>query len=138
MTVISSQIGADVKKIFFCLVFFYLSSFENSFAGDGQSSLFKGATLVEQNLTARIKEKNAPFQLNLYLPTSELRELLGIWKGGSSGDSKFVNGLPNSVNMLLWYSGFTVVPLAIKVSDELHEVVNVAFLTPELMFVATL
>src|SRR5437870_2374830 len=72
---------------------------------------FKGYIEINRILKERIIRPSG-FQLGKYLgegfdvprPNS-LVELLGTFVG-SGTDSKFRNGSPNSVNMLLWYLAF--------------------------------
>lgn len=68
-----------------------------------ESAQFKGLAAASRELSARIAPKNAALELDLFLPGEDLGELLGTWAGFGSEHS-FKNGVPNSLNMVIWHA----------------------------------
>jgi hypothetical protein len=68
-----------------------------------ESSQFKGLTAASRELSTRLAPKDAPIELDRFLPGDDLGELLGTWSGFGSEHS-FRNGGPNSLNMVVWHA----------------------------------
>jgi hypothetical protein len=64
-------------------------------------SQFKGWTAVWNELSLRIAPKDDPIDANQFLPSEDMEELLGTWSTFGA-EHTFRNGVPNSLNMLLW------------------------------------
>lgn len=67
------------------------------------SSQFKGLAAASRELSGRIAAKDAPFELASFLPAKDLDALLGSWANFGSEHS-FRNGVPNSLNMVIWHA----------------------------------
>jgi hypothetical protein len=68
-----------------------------------QTSQFKGLAAVSRELSSRIAPKEAPIELGKFLPAEDLDVLLGSW-AGFGGEHNFRNGVPNSLNMVIWHA----------------------------------
>jgi len=68
-----------------------------------QTSQFKGLAAVSRELSTRIAPKHAPLELDRFLPAEDLDVLLGSWTG-FGGEHNFKNGVPNSLNMVIWHA----------------------------------
>lgn len=75
-------------------------------AGFAQTAQFKGYRNTELEIEARVHPVGVPFVLARHVPDAALLRLLGTWESAGT-ESVYINGLPNSVNMLLWYLGFS-------------------------------
>ena len=67
-----------------------------------QMSQFKGFTAISKELSIRLAPKDAPIELDRFLPAEDMEGLLGTWTTFGAEHS-FQNGLPNSINMVIWY-----------------------------------
>jgi hypothetical protein len=67
-----------------------------------QTSQFKGWYVVTNELSTRIAPKGAPLDLDRFLPAEDMEDLLGTWFR-FGGEHVYQNGLPNSVNMVIWH-----------------------------------
>ena len=76
--------------------------------GNAQTSQFKGWYVVTNELSTRIAPKGAPLDLDRFLPGEDMEDLLGTWFR-FGGEHIYQNGLPNSVNMVIWH----VCPVAV-------------------------
>ncbi len=73
-----------------------------------QTSQFRGWVAVWNDLSVRIAPRNAPIDAKRFLPSDEMDELLGTWSTFGV-EHTYRNGVPNSLNMLIWQvalSGF--------------------------------
>lgn len=73
-----------------------------------QTSQFRGWAAVWNDLSVRIAPRNAPIDAKRFLPSDEMDELLGTWSTFGA-EHTYRNGVPNSLNMLIWQvalSGF--------------------------------
>lgn len=70
--------------------------------GNAQTSQFKGWYVVTNELSTRIAPKGAPLDLDRFLPGEDMEDLLGTWFR-FGGEHVYQNGLPNSVNMVIWH-----------------------------------
>jgi hypothetical protein len=66
-----------------------------------QTSQFKGWSAVWMDLSVRIAPRDRPIDANQFLPSEEMDDLLGTWSTFGS-EHTFRNGVPNSLNMLIW------------------------------------
>lgn len=67
------------------------------------SSQFKGLAAASRELSSRIAAEGAPIELDSFLPAKDLDSLLGSWANFGSEHS-FRNGVPNSLNMVIWHA----------------------------------
>ena len=67
------------------------------------SSQFKGLAAASRELSSRIAPKDAPIELGNFLPAEDLDGLLGSWANFGS-EHNFRNGVPNSLNMVIWHA----------------------------------
>lgn len=67
------------------------------------SSQFKGIAAASRELSSRIAPKEMPIDLRQFLPADDLDVLLGSWANFGSEHS-FRNGVPNSLNMVIWHA----------------------------------
>jgi hypothetical protein len=67
------------------------------------SSQFKGLAAASRELSSRIAPKEVPIDLRQFLPAEDLDVLLGSWANFGSEHS-FRNGVPNSLNMVIWHA----------------------------------
>lgn len=67
------------------------------------SSQFKGIAAVSRELSSRIAPRDAPIELARFLPAEGLDTLLGSWANFGSEHS-FRNGVPNSLNIVIWHA----------------------------------
>ena len=73
-----------------------------------QSSQFKGWAAISKELSIRIAPKDQPLDLDEFLPSESMDDLLGTWTTFGS-EHRFRNGVPNALNMTIWHvalSGF--------------------------------
>jgi hypothetical protein len=73
-----------------------------------QSSQFKGWAAVSRELSIRLAPQGHPFDLDEFLPSRSMDELLGTWTTFGT-EHRFRNGMPNALNMTIWHvalSGF--------------------------------
>ena len=73
-----------------------------------QSSQFKGWAAISKELSTRIAPKDQPLDLDEFLPSESMDDLLGTWTTFGS-EHRFRNGVPNALNMTIWHvalSGF--------------------------------
>lgn len=70
-------------------------------AACAQTSQFKGWSAVWKDLSVRIAPRDRPIDANQFLPSEEMDDLLGTWSTFGS-EHTFRNGVPNSLNMLVW------------------------------------
>ena len=73
-----------------------------------QSSQFKGWAAISRELSVRIAPKDEPLDLDEFLPSESMDDLLGTWTTFGS-EHRFRNGVPNALNMTIWHvalSGF--------------------------------
>jgi hypothetical protein len=68
----------------------------------GQTSEFKGLAAVAKELSSRIAPKGRPLDLEQFVPADGMEDLLGIW-GTFGAERNFQNGVPNTVNAMIWY-----------------------------------
>ena len=76
--------------------------------GMAQSSQFKGWAAISRELSVRIAPKDEPLDLDEFLPSESMDDLLGTWTTFGS-EHRFRNGVPNALNMTIWHvalSGF--------------------------------
>jgi len=67
-----------------------------------QTSQFKGLAAASRELSARIAPRDAPFELEHFMPAEDMEELLGTWSNFGT-EHGFRNGVPNPLNMVLWH-----------------------------------
>ncbi len=67
---------------------------------------FKGLNALSKELSARIASKEAPLELDRFMPADGLEDLTGTWSAFGSEHS-FQNGQPNAVNMVLLRLAFS-------------------------------
>lgn len=72
-------------------------------AAMAQTSQFKGLAAASRELSSRIAPKEAPIELGQFLPAEDLDVLLGSWANFGS-EHNFRNGVPNSLNMVIWHA----------------------------------
>ena len=73
-----------------------------------QTSRFKGWAAISKELSTRIAPRDAPLDLDRFLPAEDMEDLLGTWSTFGT-EHNFKNGLPNPVNVAIWHvalSGF--------------------------------
>src|SRR5450755_2872635 len=73
-----------------------------------QSSQFKGWAAISKELSTRIAPPDEPLDLDEFLPSESMDDLLGTWSTFGS-EHRFRNGVPNALNMTIWHvalSGF--------------------------------
>lgn len=73
-----------------------------------QSSQFKGWAAISQELSTRLAPKDQPLELDEFLPSESMDDLLGTWTTFGT-EHRFRNGVPNALNMTIWHvalSGF--------------------------------
>ena len=73
-----------------------------------QSSQFKGWAAISKELSTRIAPKDQPLDLDEFLPSESMDDLLGTWTTFGT-EHHFRNGVPNALNMTIWHvalSGF--------------------------------
>jgi len=73
-----------------------------------QSSQFKGLSALSRELSTRIAPKDQPLELDQFLPSEGMDDLLGTWTTFGT-EHHFRNGMPNALNMTIWHvtlSGF--------------------------------
>lgn len=73
-----------------------------------QTSQFKGWAAISNELSTRIAPKDQPFDLDEFLPSESMDDLLGTWTTFGT-EHRFRNGVPNALNMTIWHvalSGF--------------------------------
>lgn len=68
----------------------------------GQTSQFKGLVAISRELSTRIAPKDAPLDLEQFMPAQQMDSLLGTWSTFGAEHS-FQNGLPNTVNVVIWH-----------------------------------
>jgi hypothetical protein len=66
-----------------------------------QTSTFKGLAAASRELSSRIAPKEAPLELERFMPADDMEELLGTWSNYGS-EHNFRNGVPNALNMVIW------------------------------------
>ena len=96
--------GFALKLVCVHLTLVLLSSAEAS----PRTSEFKGWAAVSRELSTRLAPTGRPLKMDQFIPAAGLDALLGTWFTFGSEHS-FRNGLPNSVNVLIWHvalSGF--------------------------------
>ena len=90
------------------ILLFVFSVFVAEAAAPPSSAEFRGYTATNRTLSERLIERGHAFQGGVYLGeqynpmTLNLLDLVGTYKSGSAGE-RFKNGVPNSLNMLLWH-----------------------------------
>lgn len=67
------------------------------------SSQFKGLAAASRELSSRIAPRESPIELTHFLPAEDLDRLLGSWEGFGS-EHNFRNGVPNTLNMVIWHA----------------------------------
>lgn len=72
-------------------------------AAMAQTSQFKGLAAASRELSSRIAPKESPIELGHFLPAEDLDVLLGSWANFGS-EHNFRNGVPNSLNMVIWHA----------------------------------
>ena len=72
-------------------------------AAMAQSSQFKGLAALSRELSSRIAPKEEPIELGHFLPAEDLDALLGSWANFGS-EHNFRNGVPNSLNIVIWHA----------------------------------
>jgi len=80
-----------------------------------QVSQFKGWTAVQRELSVRLAPPRTLLPMERYLPAPGLHLLLGTWYTFGSVHT-FQNGLPNSLNMLIWQTSLK--PFARDIAQE--------------------
>jgi hypothetical protein len=73
-----------------------------------QSSQFKGWAAITRELSNRIAPRGQPLDLDEFLPSESMDDLLGTWTTFGT-EHHFRNGVPNALNMTIWHvalSGF--------------------------------
>ena len=73
-----------------------------------QSSQFKGWAAISKELSTRIAPRDQPLDLDEFLPSESMDDLLGTWTTFGT-EHRFRNGVPNALNMTVWHvalSGF--------------------------------
>jgi len=68
-----------------------------------QSSQFKGWAAVSRELSIRLAPQGHPFDLDEFLPSGSMDELLGTWTTFGT-EHRFRNGTPNALNMTIWHA----------------------------------
>lgn len=67
-----------------------------------QTSQFKGFVAISKELSTRLAPKGAPLDLEQFIPAEQMESLLGTWSTFGT-EHNFQNGLPNTVNMVIWH-----------------------------------
>jgi hypothetical protein len=67
------------------------------------NSQFKGIAAVSRELSSRIAPRNSPIELARFLPAEGLDTLLGSW-ANFGNEHIFRNGVPNSLNIVIWHA----------------------------------
>jgi hypothetical protein len=73
-----------------------------------QSAQFKGWAAVSRELSTRLARQGQSLDLDEFLPSRSMDELLGTWTTFGT-EHRFRNGVPNALNMMIWHvalSGF--------------------------------
>jgi len=73
-----------------------------------QSGQFKGWAAVSRELSTRLAAQDQSLDLDEFLPSKSMDELLGTWTTFGT-EHRFRNGVPNALNMMIWHvalSGF--------------------------------
>jgi len=73
-----------------------------------QSAQFKGWAAVSRELSTRLAPEGQSLDLDEFLPSRSMDELLGTWTTFGT-EHRFRNGAPNALNMMIWHvalSGF--------------------------------
>ena len=68
-----------------------------------QSAQFKGWAAVSRELSIRLAPQDHPFDLDEFLPSKSMDELLGTWTTFGT-EHRFRNGTPNALNMTIWHA----------------------------------
>ena len=68
------------------------------FADGIRHAQFRGWTVIGEDLSTRLGVR---LNMDRYLPAEGLDQLMGTW-GASGSHNSFLNGLPNSLNILIW------------------------------------
>ena len=84
-------------------------------ASRAQSAQFKGWSAVSKELSTRLARPGAPLDLDRFMPAEDVDGLLGTWNGFGD-EHTFKNGLPNSVNMMIWRVAFSRFAKSVAVS----------------------
>jgi len=71
-----------------------------------QGSQFKGWAAVSRELSIRLAPVGHPFDLDEFLPSRSMDELLGTWTTFGT-DHRFRNGTPNALNMTIWHAALS-------------------------------
>ena len=71
-----------------------------------QNSQFKGWAAVAKELSTRIAPKDQPLDLDDFLPSESMDELLGTWSTFGT-EHHFRNGVPNALNMTIWHAALS-------------------------------
>jgi hypothetical protein len=71
-----------------------------------QSSQFKGWAAVSRELSIRLAPPGQPFDLDEFLPSRSMDELLGTWTTFGT-EHRFRNGTPNALNMTIWHAALS-------------------------------
>jgi hypothetical protein len=84
----------------------------------GQTSEFKSLVAVAKELSSRIAPKNQSLDLEQFVPADGMEDLLGTW-GMFGAERSFQNGVPNTVNAMIWY--VTLSRFAVSIADSCDE-----------------
>jgi hypothetical protein len=71
-----------------------------------QTSQFKGLAAIARELSTRIAPKDEPLDLEQFIPAEQMESLLGTWSTFGAEHS-FQNGVPNTVNVVIWHVTLT-------------------------------
>jgi hypothetical protein len=71
-----------------------------------QSAQFKGWAAVSRELSIRLAPPGHPFDLDEFLPSRSMDELLGTWTTFGT-EHRFRNGMPNALNMTIWHAALS-------------------------------
>ncbi|MBO0740798.1 MAG: hypothetical protein J2P51_05170 [Hyphomicrobiaceae bacterium] len=71
-----------------------------------QSAQFKGWAAVSRELSIRLAPQGHAFDLDEFLPSRSMDELLGTWTTFGT-EHRFRNGLPNALNMTIWHAALS-------------------------------
>jgi hypothetical protein len=77
-----------------------------------QSSQFKGWAAVSRELSIRLAPQGHPFDLDEFLPSRSMDELLGTWTTFGT-EHRFRNGTPNALNMTIWHAALSAFAMAV-------------------------
>ena len=83
----------------------------------GQSSQFKGWAAVSKELSIRLAPQGHPLDLDEFLPSASMDELLGTWTTFGT-EHRFRNGMPNALNMTIWHAALSSFSKAVGQSCE--------------------